>query len=146
MDYRAVATLLGSLREEIQCYLNNALARRGIQDLVSTHGAILYLLYNNEGRLPMKEIASCLTRRKSSITDLVRALVKNGYVTRCECHQDGRVAYAVLTDKAWRIKPELDAVTDTFLKDFYAGFTEREKEQLAVLLARAKNNLKNSCL
>ena len=52
------------------------LEKRGIEGLVVSHGNILDILYDNNGKLTMKEISEGINRSKSTVTQLVDKLLK----------------------------------------------------------------------
>jgi len=58
----------------------------------------MFLAEAPERRLRMAEIANQVLLSRSGLTRLVDRLVQLGYVTRCAAENDGRGAYAELTD------------------------------------------------
>jgi len=65
---------------------------------VSSYEVLMFLAEAPERRLRMAEIANQVLLSRSGLTRLVDRLVQLGYVTRCAAENDGRGAYAELTD------------------------------------------------
>jgi DNA-binding MarR family transcriptional regulator len=65
---------------------------------VSSYEVLMFLAEAPERRLRMAEIADQVLLSRSGLTRLVDRLVQLGYVTRCAAENDGRGAYAELTD------------------------------------------------
>jgi DNA-binding MarR family transcriptional regulator len=65
---------------------------------VSSYEVLMFLAAAPERRLRMAEIADQVLLSRSGLTRLVDRLVQLGYVTRCAAENDGRGAYAELTD------------------------------------------------
>jgi DNA-binding MarR family transcriptional regulator len=65
---------------------------------VSSYEVLMFLAAAPERRLRMAEIADQVLLSRSGLTRLVDRLVQFGYVTRCAAENDGRGAYAELTD------------------------------------------------
>jgi DNA-binding MarR family transcriptional regulator len=65
---------------------------------VSSYEVLMFLADAPQHRLRMAEIADQVLLSRSGLTRLVDRLVQLGYVTRCAAENDGRGAYAELTD------------------------------------------------
>jgi DNA-binding MarR family transcriptional regulator len=71
-------------------------AEHGIS--VSAYEVLMFLADAPDHRLRMADIAQRVLLSRSGCTRLVDRLVKEGYVTRCAAHTDGRGLFAQLTD------------------------------------------------
>jgi len=65
---------------------------------VSSYEVLMFLADAPDHRLRMGEIADRVLLSRSGLTRLVDRLVALGYVTRCAATEDGRGAFAELTD------------------------------------------------
>jgi len=65
---------------------------------VSAYEVLMFLAGTPNRRLRMSEIADRVLLSRSGLTRLVDRLVQLGYVTRCGAEDDGRGAFAELTD------------------------------------------------
>lgn len=137
--YLAISKV-SKIRSEIFNYIECELKKRGIEGLVVSHGNILDILYDNNGRLTMKEISEGINRTKSTVTQLVDKLLLNGYVAKEVNLEDRRSSYIVLTEKGLGIKKDFKEISDNVIKEFFYDFTEEEAETLLMLLDRVINN------
>jgi DNA-binding MarR family transcriptional regulator len=103
-----------------------ALTRRFSSELLETHGltlndyeVLLQLAHAPDHRLRRVDLAARVLLTPSGITRLLAGLERAGYADRDTCESDGRVNYAVLTDRGYEKLREaapthLDAVRDLF--------------------------------
>ena len=137
--YLAISKI-SKIRREIFDYIECELKKRGIEGLVVSHGNILDILYNNNGKLTMKEISEGINRTKSTVTQLVDKLLIAGYVTKELNLEDKRSSYIVLTEKGISIKEDFKDISNEVIKEFFYDFTEEEAEILLILLDRVIKN------
>lgn len=133
--YLAISKI-SKIKSEVNNYIESELNKRGIDGLVVSHGNILDTLYDNDGKLTMKEISEGINRSKSTVTQLVDKLLKSGYVTKEIDPFDKRYTYIVLTEKGLRIKKDFKEISQNVIKIFFKDFTEEEIQVLLVLLNR----------
>ena len=137
--YLAISKI-SKIRREISDYIESELRKRGIDGLVVSHGNILDILYDNNGKLTMKEISEGINRSKSTVTQLVDKLLKSGYVIKEANPEDKRFSYIILTEKGLSIKKDFKEISDNVIREFFRDFTEEEAEILLSLLDRVINN------
>ena len=65
---------------------------------VSQYEVLMFLADAPDRKLRMSEIADRVLLSRSGLTRLIDRLVQLGYVTRCAAEDDGRGAFAELTD------------------------------------------------
>lgn len=65
---------------------------------VSQYEVLMFLADAPDRKLRMSEIADRVLLSRSGLTRLIDRLVQLGYVTRCAAENDGRGAFAELTD------------------------------------------------
>lgn len=140
MNKYLAISMISQIRNEYTNYIENELKDRGIEGLVISHGNILDILYNNNGRLTMKEISEGINRSKSTVTQLVDKLLAYGYVTKEADSTDKRISYIVLTELGMGIKKDFREISDRVIHEFFQGFTEVEAETLLTLLDRVIQN------
>ena len=138
--YLAISKI-SKIRNGVSDYIECELRKRGIEGLVVSHGNILDILYENNGKLTMKEISEGIDRSKSTVTQLVDRLLKAGYVTKESNLEEMRYSYIVLTEKGLSIKKDFKEVSNKVIKEFYKDFTEAEIEILLLLLDRVIYNI-----
>ena len=138
--YLAISKI-SKIRNGVSDFIECELRKRGIEGLVVSHGNILDILYENNGKLTMKEISEGIDRSKSTVTQLVDRLLKSGYVTKESNLEEMRYSYIVLTEKGLSIKKDFKEVSNKVIKEFYKDFTEAEIEILLLLLDRVIYNI-----
>ena len=97
MNQKYIIGLIGSIREGYNKFLEKELDKKGITGLVSSHGAILSVLYKHNGTLPVLQIADLINRTKSTVTELIAKLEKNEYVIKKPNPDDKRSTLIELT-------------------------------------------------
>jgi len=118
----------------------NEMVQNGVEGIVTSHGDILYALYSKK-KMTMAEIAEKIGKDKSTVTALIDKLVKLEYVTKERNEQDSRVIYVTLTAKGKELEPVFEAISAKILDVFYQGISEKEKEDLTIILNRIYSNL-----
>lgn len=137
--YLAISKI-SNIRSEVSDYIERELRKRGIEGLVVSHGNILDILYENNGKLTMKEIGEGIYRSKSTVTQLVDRLLKAGYVIKESDSGDRRYSYILLTEKGLSIKKDFKEISQNVIKEFFKDFTDDEIEILLSLLDRVIHN------
>lgn len=135
-----VATYNSLLRTKINDYLKEQLKACGYDDLVPSYGALLSVVYRNGGTVQIKVIYDSLLKQKTTITEMINRLVKLGYLSKSQCTEDKRVTYVSATDRAGRFKSDFDRISKELMAKIYAGFNDREKQELVDLMTRAIEN------
>lgn len=132
--------LIANIREKSAQFLNEELKKAGVEELNSSHGTILSALYDNDGQMTMNEISKYISRRKSSVTDMVKKLEKLGYIERTHDERDARVINVSLTEKGLEFKKIFLKISKNLLEKIYVGFQDDEKEALVKALIKVKKN------
>ena len=117
---------IGKIRDKANSYLTNALMSRQMKGIAPTHADIIYALYTF-GDLPMKKLAEITSRDKSTVTALVKKLVKFGLVEKKIHEADGRVCIISLTEKGRAMQPGFGAVGEALRNRAYRGLSDEEK-------------------
>ncbi|WP_339283636.1 MarR family transcriptional regulator [Paenibacillus sp. FSL R5-0486] len=139
MKTRDAISLISKIKEKVNRFILAEMAEQGIQDLATSHGDIIYALYNNH-RMTMAEIAKKIGKDKSTVTALVDKLVLTGYVVKERDATDSRVVHVALTAKGEQLKPVFEEISQRMLNVFYADVTEAEKKELLRILMKIHSN------
>ncbi|HEY1405802.1 MAG TPA: MarR family transcriptional regulator [Spirochaetota bacterium] len=139
-DPKHVILVVSSIKSKATAFLETELAACGAKGLVASHGAILGILFRNDGTLKMKEIAEQINRDKSTVTHLVTMLIKSGYVRKEKTGTDARETYVTLTPKGWEIEESIHAISKRLISKAYRGFSEDDKKHLMTLLQKMRDN------
>ncbi|EGW39206.1 MarR family transcriptional regulator [Desulfosporosinus sp. OT] len=140
--YLAISKI-SKIRNEVSEHIERELRHRGIEGLVVSHGNILDILYEHNGKLTMKEIGEGIDRSKSTVTQLVDRLLKAGYVTKESDLNDKRYSYIVLTEKGLSIKKDFVEISQNVIATFFKDFKDDEIVILLSLLDRVIYNFEN---
>ncbi len=134
-----IVQLISGIRGKAYKFITEELQANRISDIVPSHGGILDALFKEE-KLSMKSLAEKIDRDKSTVTALVRKLVKMGYVQMIKEGSDRRVNYVVLTKKGRELEPVFGDISKKLIERIYAGLTQEEKKAVVGILERMHKN------
>lgn len=132
--------LISRIREKANRFIVDELANYGIKGIVPSHGDILMVLFRG-GECTMKELATRISRTKSTVTVLVEKLIEYGFVEKEKSGADSRVTYIKLTDKGIALKPGFDDISKKLDELLYGGLTGREIEIFEEILSKVMANI-----
>ena len=93
-NYNKTLSIISKIHSLSSSFLKKELEEKGLKELVSSHGNILFQLSVSE-QLSMTEIASRIHRDKSTTTVLVKKLEKEGSrISPCESTGESCVSVA----------------------------------------------------
>ncbi|WP_434750010.1 MarR family winged helix-turn-helix transcriptional regulator [Paenibacillus amylolyticus] len=139
MKTRDAVSLISKIKEKTSRFILNEMAAEGINDLATSHGDIIYALYNHQ-RLTMAEIAKNIRKDKSTVTALIDKLVRTGYVVKERDVTDSRIVHVALTAKGEALEPVFEDISQRLLDTFYANITDDEKKELLRILIKIYDN------
>jgi DNA-binding MarR family transcriptional regulator len=123
----ATATSVMRVQQLLLAQFDAIAGRHGLT--FARYEALVLLAFSREGRLSMSRIGERLMVHPTSATNIVQRLVASGLVERVPNPQDGRGAFAVITDAG---RDAMEAVTaDLEAADF--GLSMLDEEQHATL-------------
>ena len=134
-----ILSLISKIHAQSASFLKSELQVRGLPEMVSSHGNILFQLSKND-KMAMHELSEAIHRDKSTVTALVNKLKEQGYVERIQSESDSRVVYVRLTEKGKAYTVETGAISSALNEKCFAGFTESQKDALYEFLARIPKN------
>jgi DNA-binding MarR family transcriptional regulator len=138
-DIEGIISTISTVREKANRYISLRLRKMGVEDIATPYGGIFASLFRND-QLTMGEIARNIRRDKSTVTVLVRKLADLGYVETSPSPNDARATFVRLSKKGKALEPVFSEISKKLRKRVYRGFKEEEKEMLATLLERARDN------
>ncbi len=131
---------ISGIRHKINTYLQHRLEELGCKGLVTSHGEILFRLFNY-GPLTMSQMAKTIKRDPSTVTTLVNKLRKYDFITLVENQQDMRSKLIVLTPKGEAFEKEFNKISEDLNKNLLAGISENEQKVLLKILDKMDSNL-----
>ncbi len=138
-DISSTVSLVSHIHSLSADFLRSRLNQKGLPELSSSHGFILFLL-SKEEELTMGEIARRINRDKSTTTVLVRKLENNGLVETFSNKKDARSKLIKLTAKGMEYNKITSELSTELIQTFYKGFSAEEKSQLLNYLQRISEN------
>jgi len=137
----AVVSLIGTIREKANRFIEKELDKNGLKGLVGSHGSILAELYFSKDDIKVTEIAKRIKRSKSTTTELVNKLEKFGYVEKIQSIEDRRNTYVVLTEKGKSTKNAFMKISDKLIQTIYKDIPAYEQEMLVAVLEKVEANM-----
>ncbi|MCM1992820.1 MarR family winged helix-turn-helix transcriptional regulator [Oceanirhabdus seepicola] len=131
---------LGIIRERINKELQNKLKENGI-GINCGHIWIISLVYLNDGKIEIKELVRQLEKKKSTVTEMINTLEKNGFLVKYQSTEDKRVYFVETTAKANEMKPLILDIIKGIKNRLLKSFLEEEQEVLNSYLERMVNNI-----
>lgn len=140
MNDKYIVYFVSKTKKKMVKYIEKQLELQGLDELVPSYGNILTVLYDNDGKMTMKEIGDLLGKDKSTITALVSKLMAKGYVEKQKSTTDRRKTYIHLTQKSIDIKDRFDAISKNVHETAYKGLRDDEKETFLEVLKKINMN------
>ena len=95
----------------------------------------------NQGEMTQQQLADQLQKDKNSVTKLVDAIERKGFVVRQQNLHDRRSNTLVLTEKANLLKPGAKQKGISILDQMLEGISEEELRSFLVTLAKLNRNM-----
>lgn len=140
MKDKYIVYFMSRTKDKMLHFITEKLQKNGLGELIPSHGNILTALYENHGRLTMKQIAKTTGKDKSTITPLVNKLVELGYITKEKNETDKRSTYIILTEKGRQMETTFRMISGEVYNAAYQGFSAEEKEVFLRLLKKLNHN------
>ena len=134
-----ISSLISKIHADSASFLKSELQARGLPDMVSSHGNILFQL-SQAGSLSMKELSERIHRDKSTTTALINKLEAAGFVTREKDSTDSRITNISLTETGRNYNDVLNAISSTLNERCCQGLSADEQKTLFILLSRISQN------
>lgn len=140
MKDKYIVYFISKTRKKMIRFIEKKLKEKGLDDIVPSYGNILTVLYDNGGKLNMKEIGSLIGKDKSTVTALVNRLSELGYVKKEKSKEDKRVTYVKITEKGKKLEDKFNEISKEVYSTAYKDFSNEEKELFLKLLKKLNNN------
>lgn len=129
--------------------LNNLIKRyfeqhkpQELKNSTGVHGwAIRYFYENREKDIFQRDFEARFSIRRSTATNILKLMEKNGLIKREAVSYDARLKKIVLTDKAVAIHKDATQNIEIFENTLKNGLTQQETEFLYKILDKIKANL-----
>ena len=141
MEKRKIGFEICHCSRLIRRYTDSVSAKSRADEVTGMHGwALGYFYHNRHKDVYQKDFEAEFDIRRSTASNILALMEKNGLITRESVPHDARLKKIVLTEKAMRIHCEID---ETFRK-MEEGLAENiSEEELEVFFATADKIRKN---
>lgn len=120
-------------------YIASMLKKKGVP-LTPEQFMLIDLLWNL-GEMTQQQLADQLQKDKNSVTQLVDALERKGFIERRRNPHDRRSNTLVLTEKAEHLKMEAKRKGILIMDKMLVGVTEEEQRTLLAILRKLNDNM-----
>jgi len=140
MEQESIIWLISSIRNKSTDFLRDKIKEGKLENLNTSHSALLSILYHSDHALPMQDVVKRLGRSKSTVTEMVKSAEKAGYIKKIEDREDKRALLLKLTDKAITIQNDFNRISTELIEKTYEGFSDVEKAAVINLLEKIYRN------
>jgi DNA-binding MarR family transcriptional regulator len=124
---------------KLKQFLASKLRKTGVP-LTPEQFMLIDLLWN-QGEMTQQQLADQLQKDKNSVTKLVDAIERKGFVIRRQNRNDRRANTLLLTDKAEILKPGAKKKGISILDKMLEGISEEELRTFLTTLRKLNNNM-----
>lgn len=128
-------------RRLVNQLLATELERRGYAGLAPSHGDILAQLFDNK-RMRMSELSRRIKRDPSTVTALVRKLVKLGYAKTARDETDGRATVVLLTKRGRALERDFAQISTVLRATWMDGNSTEDLATAMRVLSVVQRNLR----
>jgi len=132
----SIGRYISILYRYFQMYLDRELKPYNIG---SGQFPILKVLHHHDG-ISQEKIRNYLRTDKGTIAKSIKRLVTEGYIIRKIDQADKRAYKIYLTEKAYKIKPDIQKILKKWTDILSDGFTEEERTAVLKLLSKMTQN------
>ena len=136
----AIIALASAIREQANTFILNALAGRGITDVLPAHGAVLNALFK-ESPLQMNRLAERIDRKRNTVTGLISTLEERGYCRRAPDPDDARAQLVFLTEKGAAMRRIQEKISTKLLRKVWGSMSAAEQAACVRSLEAVLRNL-----
>ncbi len=112
------------------------------QELTGMHGFVIGYLYNHQDEeVYQKDLEKRFEIRRSTATQILSLMEKNGLILRQPVPRDARLKRLVLTEKAIEMHKEVVKEIEAIDSLLIAGVTEKELQTFFAVIDKVKTNL-----
>lgn len=114
----------------------------GLTDMPMGHGWCMRYLYDNrEKDIYQKDLEKQFGLCRSSVTNTIQVMEKNGYLKRELVEQDARLKKVLLTEKGIYAHKKMETLIDQLNEKTLEGITEEELENFFRVIDKLEKNL-----
>lgn len=141
-DMEAVGFEIKRMDNLLKRRINVMVKKKGIDEITMMHSFIIHYIYDNRDRdIFQKDIEKVFHMNRSTITNMVKYLEDQGYITRRQVPSDARLKKLGLTEQGERLHQIIgEAIRETERK-MQNALTPQETEQFIRLSHKIRSQL-----
>lgn len=141
-DMEAVGFEIKRMDNLLKRRINVMVKKKGIDEITMMHSFIIHYIYDNRNRdIYQKDIEKVFHMNRSTITNMVKYLEEQGYITRRQVPSDARLKKLGLTEKGERLHQIIGEAIHETEKKMQNALTTQEKEQFIRLSHKIRSQL-----
>ena len=122
--------------------INVMVKKKGVDEITMMHSFIIHYIYDNRDRdIFQKDIEKVFHMNRSTITNMVKYLEDQGYITRRQVPSDARLKKLGLTEKGERLHQIIGEAIRETEKKMQNALTPQETEQFIKLSHKIRSQL-----
>lgn len=126
----------------VKRYFDHNTDKAQFEKLTGAHGwAIGYFYHNRDRDIFQRDFEKQCDVRRSSATEMLKRMEKNGMIRRVGVDYDARLKKIVLTDKAIEIQKTLEDKFEQLEKKLSKDISAEELETFFLVLSKIRNNI-----
>ncbi len=134
-----IISRISHIHSECAEFLRAELNKKGLPNLASSHGYILFLL-SKEKNLSMQQISKKINRDKSTTTVLIKKLEKLNLVKSTLSLQDSRIKLIELTSQGKTYNEQTLQISNELKEKFFKNLSAEEIASLENTLSKISSN------
>lgn len=131
-----VDELSKKMRKEVRQYF----LEDGVDPLVAIHGWMIGYIYHSDCEVYQKDIEKVAYMSKSSVTAILKAMEREGYLRRISVKHDARLKKLVLTKKAHDMEKCVQIYIENTINRAVKGISEEQLETFLEVLTKMNQN------
>ncbi len=132
--------LIGKIKQVQGRVFEKMLAEHGISEFNGAQGRILFVLWGEDG-ISISALSEKTGLAKTTLTGMLDRLEKAGHIVRTNDPRDRRSVRIRLTNRAWGLREQYEAVSREMSEVFYRGFRDEEILEFEKNLRHVLENL-----
>lgn len=126
----------------IRRYMDSNTVKSYADELTGTHGRAIGYFYRNSDRdIFQKDFEKEFDIRRSTASNILSLMEKNGLIVRLGVPQDARLKKIVLTKKATELHEKVEQAFMKMEKDIAFGLTQEEKALFFSTIEKIRKNI-----
>lgn len=139
---RLIGFQIRTLSNLIRRCMDNSATKKYADQLTGVHGWVVgYLYHHSDQDIYQRDIERQFSIRRSTVTQILQLMEKNGLVQRLPVHHDARLKRLVLTPKGEELHLMVEKDMDAMERRLEAGISKQEMDAFFNTMQKIQANL-----